>query len=57
MKCDISSTIPRPVRPVHYNINSIDSLIGTNLPIYNEVTFCISNLLLKVGHLIIGLSF
>jgi len=32
----------------------IDSLIGTN---YNEVKICISNQLLKVEHLIIGLSF
>jgi len=57
MKGDISSTFPRPVRPVHYNINSIHSLIGTNLPTYNEVTLCISNLFFKVEHLIMGLSF
>jgi len=57
IKGDISNTFPRPIRPVHYNINSIHSLIRTNLPIYSEVTFCISNLLFKVEHLIIGLSF
>jgi len=39
MKGDISSTFPRPVRPVHYNINSIHSLIGADLPIYNKLHF------------------
>ena len=57
MKGDISSTLTCKTCTLQYKQYDIDSLIGTNLPIYNEVIFCISNLLLEVEHLIVGLSF